>query len=86
MLYAKGIIGDMLEFIIFTIRYIPFWGVPMVLICLPFAYIFWLKDVRVLSAFFFILSCVSLAFIIFWVWSGGPDKSVQFFFEAVRTF
>lgn len=76
----------MIEFTIFAIRYIPFWAVAFTLVCLPFAYIFWLKDVRVLSYFFAMISFVCIFLIIFWVWAGGPDRATEFFFEAIRGF
>lgn len=78
--------NNMIEFIIFFIRYIPFWCVPVILICMPFAYIFWLKDVRLLSYCFTFISFIALFLIVFWVWAGGPDLAVQFFFEGVRNY
>ncbi len=76
----------MIEFIIFAIRYIPFWCVPGILIFLPFAYIFWLKDVKFLFYIFLACAGVCTFFITFWVWAGGPDKATEFFFNAVRSF
>jgi hypothetical protein len=76
----------MSELIIFFIRYIPFWAVPVIIISLPFAYVFWLKEIRLLTYFFIMTSFVALLFIAFWVWQGGPDKAVEFYFNAVRNF
>ncbi len=76
----------MVEFTIFFLRYIPFWCVPAILICMPFAYVFWLKDVRILSYVFTMASGVAFFLIVFWIWAGGPDRAVEFFFEAVSNY
>ncbi len=75
-----------MEFLIFSIRYIPFWCVPGFFIFMPFAYLFWLKDVKILTYIFSLLGFICSLFIAYWVYCGGPDKATQFFLEAVRSF
>lgn len=76
----------MYEFLQFMVRYIPFWCVPGFFIFMPFGYLFWLKDVRTLAAFFFACGLVCSLFVFFWAYSGGPDVAVQNFINAVRSF
>ncbi|TNF31755.1 MAG: hypothetical protein EP319_01340 [Deltaproteobacteria bacterium] len=68
-----------MDVVYFIIKYIPFWAVPMCFIFFPTGYIFWTKDSRAVSAVLFSLGLLCIAFIGFWAWAGGPDRSVQAF-------
>ena len=67
------------EALYFIIRYIPFWAIPSIFIATPSAYIYWLKDVKKVSVGFALVSFISFLSTFFWVWAGGPDRSVQEF-------
>jgi hypothetical protein len=68
-----------MDTLFFIIKYIPFWAVPMCIIFFPTGYIFWTKDARAISSVLFIIGLFCIAFIVFWIWAGGPDKAVQIF-------
>jgi hypothetical protein len=64
---------------LFILKYIPFWAVPLALISLHFAYLYWLKDFREMAYVWggislFCLTCVGIYFAL-----GGPDQIVQTF-------
>jgi hypothetical protein len=65
------------EGLYFIIRYTPFWAVPAMVITGEYAYIFWLRNKKWPSRVAGIISGVSLSFIIFYYWAGGPEKSVK---------
>ncbi len=61
----------------FFIRHTPFWAVPIMILGSEFAYLYWLRKKKA-NTFF----CLALVFIgasanLFYVWAGGPDKSVK---------
>ncbi len=67
------------EALYFAIRYTPFWGIPVIFIAVPSAYVYWLKDLRKVSLCFFLVALFSFCVTSFWVWAGGPDPSIQHF-------
>lgn len=61
----------------FLARHTPFWAVPLIVIGAEFGYIFWLKKKKGS-----VLICLSISFIgaiavAYYVWAGGPEKSVK---------
>ncbi len=66
----------MLE-ILFLIRHIPFWGVPFMILGAEFAYLFWLRKKKKSAVFWLILAFVGFLNVVFYMWAGGPDKSVK---------
>jgi len=68
-----------LDVALFILKYIPFWAVPMGIICAQFSYLYWLKDFREMAyvwgvASLFCLTSVAAYFVI-----GGPDQIIQTF-------
>jgi hypothetical protein len=60
------------------VRHTPFWAIPLIVIGLEFAYIFWLRKKKKTAYFFCSFALVGLLAVSFYWWAGGPDKSVQF--------
>lgn len=70
-----------MEWIYFVIRYIPWWAAPMLTMCSYFSYIYALKKIRYPSFFFAVLALVSMAFLIYYVYVGNPERAVELFRE-----
>lgn len=67
------------EAVYFVIRYAPFWAIPSMFIAIPSAYVYWLKDAKKVAMGFFCVSVISFLTTAFWVWAGGPERSVEEF-------
>ena len=68
-----------LDLLLFILKYIPFWAVPLGLTSANFTYVYWLKDFREAAYVWagitlFCLTSVAIYFVI-----GGPDQIVQTF-------
>ncbi|MBD66408.1 MAG: hypothetical protein CME62_14450 [Halobacteriovoraceae bacterium] len=61
----------------FLIRYTPFWAVPVLMIAGEFTYKMWLRKKKKATLFCGILSIICLLSNIFYVYAGGPEKSVS---------
>jgi nicotinamide riboside transporter PnuC len=63
--------------IYFLARHTPFWAIPLIVLGGEFAYLFWLRKKKAS-----VLLCLSIAMVGalatgFYVWAGGPQKSVK---------
>ncbi|MFG1499931.1 hypothetical protein ABMA70_06935 [Halobacteriovorax sp. XZX-3] len=74
------------EFLMFTLRYTPFWSIPIIIIGGRFAYYYWLRGYTLPPLFFALCSCISSFFLFIWIMAGGPDKVVHYFLDIVRNF
>lgn len=72
-----------MDAIYFFLRYIPFWAVPMMIICAEFAYVFWLKSHTKVSISFASITIVCLFMTVFYYWVGGPDHAVRVFNDII---
>lgn len=70
--------------IYFLVRYTPFWAVPILLMSLEFAYLFWLRKKKRLIAFCIILNSISIIALAYYYWAGGPEESVKYLMKLVR--
>lgn len=61
----------------FLLQYAPFWGVPLFLITLEFAYIYWLKQKRGASLILLTLALIATVFVLYYYWAGGPDQVLK---------
>jgi hypothetical protein len=61
------------------IRHIPFWAIPMGLICVEIAILLWVKELKRRFYFVVALGLFFLTLVIFYYWQGGPGPSVNFF-------
>lgn len=68
----------------FLLSYIPFWAVPLFLISSEFAYTYWLKSFRRVSALLGMVSFFSALLIIFYFVAGGSEKSVLLFYDLTK--
>jgi hypothetical protein len=61
----------------FMIRHTPFWAVPLIVLGGEFGYMFWLKKKKKSATICLMLGILGLMAISFYVWAGGPEKSVK---------
>jgi hypothetical protein len=62
-------------FIIF--RYIPFWSIPLGMICAQFGYIYWIKEIRIISYGFYAAGFICFLFLVYYIYAGSPDNSAR---------
>jgi len=72
--------------IYFLARHAPFWGIPLVILGLEFAYLFWLKKRKRAAAIYFLLFVMGLSSTIFYFWAGGPERSVNIIKKIHRSY
>lgn len=58
-------------------RHVPFWAIPLIIMGGEFAYLFWLRKKKRSAIFCLIFAFIGFVSIIFYVWAGGPSKSVK---------
>ncbi len=75
----------MVEFY-FIVRHIPWWGVPLIIIGLEFAYFSWLKKKKRSAYAYLTVAMIGFLAIGFYVWQGGPTNSVKFFKKMHRDY
>jgi len=68
---------DLLDVGFFIIKYTPFWAVPLILMSLHFAYIYWLKDYREIAYFCGAITSFCLTSLLVYLLMGGPDRIVN---------
>jgi hypothetical protein len=65
--------------IYFLIKHTPFWAIPLMLVSMEFAYLFWLRKKKTnvkICIFFILFSIIALGW---YYYAGGPDKAVRKF-------
>jgi len=72
--------------IYFLIRHIPFWAIPIILISMEFAYVYWLKNKKKVYPFFLTVSGLCFLTIIYYYWAGGPEEAVSFLRQLLDTY
>lgn len=73
-----------LDILIFILKYIPFWAVPMGLMSANFAYLYWLKDYREFAYVWLVLTLFCLTSVAVYFVIGGPDRIVQTFIHVIH--
>jgi hypothetical protein len=63
--------------IYFLARHTPFWAVPLIVLGGEFAYLFWLKRRKASVFLCLIIVLIGLSATSFYIWAGGPEKSVK---------
>jgi hypothetical protein len=63
--------------IYFLARHTPFWAIPLIVLGGEFAYLFWLRKKKASVALCLGLALVGALATSFYVWAGGPEKSVK---------
>jgi hypothetical protein len=63
--------------IYFLARHTPFWAVPLVVLGAEFGYMFWLKKKKKSAYFCAMLILIGALSTSFYIWAGGPEKSVK---------
>jgi len=74
-----------MDALFFIVKYIPFWAVAIIFIAGPFGYLFWIKDIPKLVYLCLFLCFVSFVSVIYWIWAGGPQKSVDFLIQTMQS-
>jgi hypothetical protein len=63
--------------IYFLARHTPFWAIPLMVLGLEFAYLFWLRKKKKIAYLCLMIALVGVFATGFYVWAGGPEKSVK---------
>lgn len=63
--------------IYFLARHTPFWAVPLFVLGGEFGYLFWLKKKKATAMACLLIAFIGFASCCFYVWAGGPEKSVK---------
>ncbi|MCK5073944.1 MAG: hypothetical protein KAQ98_10995 [Bacteriovoracaceae bacterium] len=71
----------MIDFLLFFLRYIPFWAVPLLIVSAEFAYIYWLKSHVKISIVFSFLAIICLISIGYYFWAGTPERAARLIVE-----
>ena len=72
--------------IYFLARHTPFWAVPLIILGGEFADLFWLKKKKSSAALCLTLALIGLFSTSFYVWAGGPQKSVKIIKKLHRNY
>jgi hypothetical protein len=73
-----------MDIIYFMARYTPFWAIPSFIIASQFSYIYWLKDLKKVTYFLWIICAFCVVSILFYVWAGGSDLTPQMIEKMIR--
>jgi len=73
-----------MDMIYYFLRYTPWWAVPVIMISGRYAYIWWIRENRII-----VLGCAGLIgfssiALIYYVWAGSPSQAVYYFREATH--
>ena len=63
--------------IYFLARHTPFWAIPLIVLGGEFAYLFWLRKKKGTVVLCLVIAFVGVLACGFYVWAGGPEKSVK---------
>jgi drug/metabolite transporter superfamily protein YnfA len=63
--------------IFFLARHIPFWATALIVLGGEFGYLFWLKKKKKTATLCLMIVLIGLAANVFYIWAGGPEKSVK---------
>jgi len=63
--------------IFFLARHVPFWATALIVLGGEFGYLFWLKKKKKTATLCLIIAFIGLAANGFYIWAGGPEKSVK---------
>ena len=72
--------------IYFLTRHTPFWAIPLIILGSEFAYLFWLKNKRASVSLCVMIALIGVMATSFYVWAGGPEKSVKIIKKFHRSF
>jgi hypothetical protein len=63
--------------IYFMARHTPFWAIPIMVLSAEFAYVFWLRKKKSTVVLCMVIFSLGLFATSFYIWAGGPEKSVK---------
>ncbi len=67
-------------------RYAPFWAIPVIIICLQFSYVYWLKAQKGITLILALIALISISSLVFYIWVGGPHKVDMFLIKNEKNF
>jgi hypothetical protein len=67
------------DFLIFLIRFIPFWAIPVMMISIELARRFRTKDASKQAFFSIAIALLCLLATAFYFYAGGPDRAVELY-------
>ncbi|MCR9203728.1 MAG: hypothetical protein NXH75_04060 [Halobacteriovoraceae bacterium] len=76
--------NQFLDALFFLFRYIPFWTIPIIMICAQFGYVYWVKEVRNIAWILYSVAMVNGIFLIYYVYAGSPENSARILDELIR--
>ncbi len=62
-----------MDILFFVLKYTPWWAIPIMVMSLQFAYLYWLKDYKPVSVLLGFLAAFCLIMLIFYILMGGPN-------------
>lgn len=60
------------DVLFFVLKYTPWWSIPIMVMSLQFAYVYWLKDYRPVSVGLVFLAGFCLVMLALYILLGGP--------------
>lgn len=75
-----------MDALFFLLRYTPWWSIPIILICMQFAYIYWLKDLWTYAYILWAAAFLCFLVLVYYVYAGSPDNAARYFDDFVRNF
>ncbi len=73
-----------MEALIILIRHIPFWAIPILLICGEFSYVYWVRDKREIAKILIGIGGFCFLWLVYYYWCGGPEPAVDKLVNALR--
>lgn len=64
--------------VLFICRYIPFWAIPIAIICLHQSYRYWIKELRIVSLVLLLITLFCLTLVGVFALLGGPEGISHF--------
>jgi len=69
----------------FLIRHTPFWAIPLLIVAAEFGYLFWLRKKKTNVKICILFMVISIVFLGWYYYAGGPDKAVKKFMKYHRS-
>jgi peptidoglycan/LPS O-acetylase OafA/YrhL len=73
-----------MDHFLFIVRHIPFWTIPLGIVCVELAAVFYIKERKKQLMTCIVLGVIFFLILAFYYWKGGPDHLVDYFIEIKR--
>lgn len=61
----------------FLVRFTPFWGIPLLVLCLQMGVVMWRRSKKKLAIYFFLSSLILIGLLSYYFWLGGPIRAAD---------